>query len=178
MQTENRSNRPFIPDDGHPCEAALEFRRTAICSGLTEELSADAIAFATSIAWIGKAISRTTDMHRWLSAGVDTNTWQFVRVIASDYHLVWIAVDTALNSPGKYGMSDELDQIRKSKGFISARDEVKQALSRNPSQCVVELTRLARLLPGRIPNDMELQRRECHVVDFKFEKERREAVSS
>jgi len=152
--------------DGHPCEAALEFRRAVVRFGVADELTADAVDLATCMAWLGKAISRTEALHAWLRSGTDPNTWQAVRVLASDFSLCRIALDAASNCPPKYGMEAELKAIRESRGYARAALEVQGIADGSFTQGAIMLAKAARALPGRVPHPQELEFRLCNIVDL------------
>jgi len=141
-----------VSEDGHPCEAALEFRRAAIRFGVADEIGADALDLAVAFAWIGKAVSRTTEAWPWITAGSDPNTWLMVRAMACDTEARRIALKTALSGEASPGFEGDLAALRTSQAFYGAAHAVSRTVSRDiPAEeqtRLAELTAVAKLLPG------------------------------
>lgn len=109
-------------EDGHPCEAALEFRRHSLRT-LRKDVPANTLDLAISFAWIGKALSRTTDCTKWLRAGVDPNTWEIIRIMAIDADARRLATQTAFSGdPSSYYFTG-LPLLRESAAFQIAYEE-------------------------------------------------------
>jgi hypothetical protein len=140
-------------EDGHPCEAALEFRRAAIRSGIVREISADALDLATSFAWIGKAISRSGAVSKWKLSNIDPNTHEFIRALAFSDQLRRTAAADAVASTALSGREFELKEIRELLGFKNALATLAQLTSTRPSRGNImrlgELHSLAQRLPGK-----------------------------
>lgn len=135
-----------VSEDGHPCEAALEFRRAAIRFGAVGEVPADALDLAVSFAWIGKAVSRTVEAGAWVLAGTDPNTWQMIRAMAADPKTRRVACHAALSSPAAAFFGPELDVLRSSAAFLNAAHQV--GLVRQGAGRLAVLASIARSLPG------------------------------
>lgn len=140
-----------VSEDGHPCEAALEFRRAAVRYGVTEEVPADALDLAVSFAWIGKAVSRTAEADAWILAGADPNTWYMVRAMAVDAEVRRNAVAAAKKAAPAAGRECELKALRATVAFREACSRVGETVGTGTSASQVE--RLAQLegIAGRLP---------------------------
>ncbi len=132
-----------VSEDGHPSEAAIEFRRAAIRMNVVREISADALDLAIAYAWIGKAISRTKSAAKWQIQGIDPNTYEFILAIASDTTLRETGIYDALTSEPARGRKSEIDFIRSLCGFQNAIASLKRSISgvANPK----ELSRMGEL---------------------------------
>lgn len=153
-------------EDGHPCEAALEFRRAAIRFGVAEEIGADALDLAVSFAWIGKAVSRTAEAWSWISAGSDPNTWLMIRAMARDPEARSIALKAALSGNPAPGFESGLAAIRESRGFSGAALAVGRTLGDKAVAAerkrLAELEAVAKRLPG--PEDVRPMKLPGNVV--------------
>lgn len=142
-----------VAEDGHPCEAALEFRRDIVRHDVASEVSADALDMAISFAWLGKAVSRTTALTKWSACGVDPNTSDFIRALALSDQLRRTAAVDAVECGALTGRDVELGELRKSHGFMAAMRAVQGLLSMRPQSVDVmrlsELHSLASGLPGK-----------------------------
>lgn len=142
-----------IAEDGHPCEAALEFRRQVIRHGIIREVSADALDMAVTFAWIGKAISRSKAIARWKINDIDPNTWEFLTALSLSHQLRTLALHDAMEAEASTGRVEELKQIRKLRGFCAAVATLTLLTSPNPQAGDVlrlaELSRIAEKLPGK-----------------------------
>lgn len=140
-----------VSEDGHPCEAALEFRRAAIRFGAVDEVPADALDLAVSFAWIGKAVSRTVEAGAWVLAGTDPNTWQMIRAMAADSKTRKVACRVALSSPAAAFFGPELEALRACAAFRNAAKQAEPAVSMTAKQeegRFAVLSSIARSLPG------------------------------
>ncbi len=140
-------------EDGHPCEVALEFRRTIIRQDIARDISADALDLAISFAWIGKAISRSGALAKWLLNKIDPNCEDFIRALASSDQMRRAALSDALTASATTGRDDELRTIRELQAFKQATQALRHVTSSSPKS--VEVLRLAELqelssqLPGK-----------------------------
>src|SRR5690606_21899889 len=114
-----------VAEDGHPCEAALQFRRSVVRMGIAEDVSADALDLAIAFAWIGKAVSRTDISAEWLLSGIDPNTFVVVPLLACSSDARKAALDIATRGKPSTGMERELGRLRASSAFQSAVSTVK-----------------------------------------------------
>lgn len=141
-----------IAHDGHPCEAAIEFRRIGIRSFACNEISADALDLAIAYAWISKAVSRTHESKKWLEYDIDPNTWQGIRAIAMKKDFRAYALNVAINGQHVQSYASDLDDIRQSKGFQNACNTVSATLGPTKSAKdllrVLELTEIAHKIEG------------------------------
>lgn len=140
-------------EDGHPCEAALEFRRVAIRCGAADEVPVDALDLAVAYAWIGKVVSRTADVGSWVLAGADPNTWQMIRAMALDAEVRKAALASAKSgSPSAIFGESHLKKLRATKGFHIAFEQVSKTVAHTVHPADVEriavLSSIARALPG------------------------------
>ena len=118
-----------LAEDGHPCEAALQFRRTAIRLGVADEISGDALDLAVSFAWIGKAVSRTNVAAEWCVNGVDPNTYSVIALLGSTPALRRQALEIATGAPAMVGRERNLGRIRATSGFSAAVAAMKAVTS-------------------------------------------------
>lgn len=133
-------------EDGHPCQAALMFREVVIKSGISGEVSADALDLAIAFAWIGKAVSRTVIAAEWLVEGVDPNAWQIVPLLATDADVRSEALKAARTAAAAKGFERELARIRSMAGFASAVETVASLATLRPDlKDVLRLSELASL---------------------------------
>lgn len=133
-------------EDGHPCEAALQFRKAVVRMGAAEDVSADALDLAIAFAWIGKAVSRTNVCAEWQVAGIDPNTYIIVPVLASSAQARETALSVALKSEAVAGMEADLRRLRGSSAFLSAVSTMKALASPRPDvRNVLRLSELAEL---------------------------------
>jgi len=116
-------------EDGHPCEAALEFRRILRCWGMADELPADVVDLCVSLAWIGKAVSRTEAVYEFREMGVDPNTWQIIAGMATEETVAKRALQAAALDPADSRRSQELALIRQTEAFKNAYETVARTLS-------------------------------------------------
>lgn len=148
-----------IAEDGHPAEAALEFRRAAIRSGIVREISADALDLACSLAWIGKAISRTKAAVRWGIEGVDPNTFDFITATAGSHSLRQQSLNDALAAEALRGRREELIKLRALIGFQNAVVQMKNltgtSIAHSQLLRLAELNAIAEKLPG--PKNIRLK---------------------
>lgn len=121
-------------EDGHPCEAALEFRRAAIRCRVVDELPADVVDLATAYAWIGKAVSRTTACAAWLEAGADPNTWHGIRAMAAYPRARSLALSAAKSAEAAAGMERQLRAVRNSPGFKAACATMEAVAAGDPGE--------------------------------------------
>lgn len=140
-----------IPDgdaaeDGHPCEAALQFRRAVIRMDVANEVSADALDLAIAFAWIGKAVSRTDICAEWLVAGVDPNTFVIIPLLASSGDARVEALKVATTAKAMPGYERELSRLRAGSAFVNAVSVMKTLGRSNPGvRDVIRLSELAEL---------------------------------
>lgn len=140
-----------IPDgdaaeDGHPCEAALQFRRAIIRMDVANEISGDALDLAIAFAWIGKAISRTNVCAEWHVAGIDPNTFVIIPLLASSMEARVEALKIATTGIAMHGYQRELTRLRAGSGFISAVQIMRALGKSNPGVSdVMRLSELAEL---------------------------------
>jgi hypothetical protein len=135
-----------VSEDGHPCEAALQFRKSVVRMGIAAEVSADALDLAISFAWMGKAISRTDVCAEWHFAGIDPNTYLIVPLLASSDEARRLGMEIALRSKATVGMERELGRLRAASGFLGAVSAMKALAKTNPSiRDVLRLSELADL---------------------------------
>lgn len=135
-----------VSEDGHPCEAALQFRKAVVRMGVAEDISADALDLAISFAWIGKAISRTDIAAEWIVADIDPNTYLVVPLLSCSSDARKTALDIALRSKASLGMERELGRLRAASAFQGAVAAVKALSRANPSvRDVLRLSELADL---------------------------------
>jgi hypothetical protein len=132
-----------VSEDGHPCEAALQFRKAVVRMGVTDDISADALDLAISFAWIGKAISRTDICAEWIVANIDPNTYLIVPLLASSADARGKALEIALKSKPSLGMERELGRLRVASAFQGAVSAVKALSRQTPS--ARDLLRLSEL---------------------------------
>lgn len=148
-----QNNVDSTAEDGHPCEAALEFRRSVIRADVAREISADALDLAISFAWIGKAISRSGALSKWLLSKIDPNCEDFVRAMSSSDQMRRAALADALTASPSSGRDAELQQIRGLQGFKQAVQILGQITGSSPDSKQVarlsELHYLALQLPGK-----------------------------
>jgi len=116
-------------EDGHPCEAALEFRRLLRCWGMADEIPADVLDLCVSLAWIGKAVSRTDAVYEFREMGVDPNTWQIIAGMASEDEVARRAMSASVNASPDNRRGQELLLVRQSEAFRNAYDVVANAMS-------------------------------------------------
>lgn len=124
-------------EDGHPCEAALEFRRLSF-RYLHREVPADALDLAISLAWIGKAVSRTIEAPKWIEGGVDPNTWEMIRTLAIDADARRLALNTAINGEPVNVLAESLFRIRQSSGFKTSYEAGLKTLEPHPELPVLK----------------------------------------
>lgn len=136
-----------IAEDGHPCEAALAFRQLAVRSGAAVEVPAIALDLATQFAWVGKAVSRTTDCPAWLVRGIDPNTYQFVSALAVDEDSRRAALAQAKTASPLKGFELPLARLRASPPFVHAASVLEGICARRGSEHLVVLERIAKRLP-------------------------------
>lgn len=135
-----------VSEDGHPCEAALQFRKAVVRMGVAEDISADALDLAISFAWIGKAVSRTDICAEWIVSDIDPNSYVVVPLLASSEEARRTALEIALRSKASLGMERELGRLRAASAFQGAVTAVKALARSNPSvRDVVRLSELAEL---------------------------------
>jgi hypothetical protein len=133
-----------VSEDGHPCEAALQFRKAVVRSGIADEVSADALDLAISFAWIGKAVSRTDVAAEWIVAGIDPNTYLIVPLLSCSGSARSSAIEIATKSKATVGMERELSSLRSSKAFQAAVSALKDLHKSNPAvRDVIRLSELA-----------------------------------
>lgn len=148
----NIDNLDEVAEDGHPSEAALEFRKQAIRLGIVKEISADAVDLAISWAWLGKAISRTKAATKWGVEGVDANTFEFVVALGKSHALRQTAINDATSAEAMPGRREELLKIRKLAGFLNAVNQSQKVTTVSTRQVDVmrlsELTYIAGQMPG------------------------------
>jgi hypothetical protein len=151
-------------EDGHPAEAALEMRRILVVSGNAEEVPADVLDLAVSIAWLGKAMSRTRRMADLLVEGVDPNTWQVIGYAArSDEALAEFIEEARMERPAK-GQAMSLADIRSSIAFRASCDAVSESIGKaGTDRARARLRTLRELLA--IPTAGEVPAR-ADVIDF------------
>jgi hypothetical protein len=153
-----QNNVDSTAEDGHPCEAALEFRRSVIRADVAREISADALDLAISFAWIGKAISRSGALSKWLLSKIDPNCEDFVRALSSSDQIRRTALADALTAAPTHGREAELQQIRGLQGFKQAVQILGQITGASPDSKQVlrlsELHLLALNLPGKQPKQI------------------------
>src|SRR5690606_31783728 len=140
-----------LSEDGHPCEAALEFRRLAIRNGIVGDLSINSLDLAISFAWAGKAISRTRKLDSWMQAGVDPNSLDIIRAMSLDAEVRRDALKDARNAQAVNTFASSLHTLRKSTAFQRAMTSVGSTLSSTRSDTIsmlVELAYVAKRLPG------------------------------
>ena len=138
-----------VSEDGHPCEAALQFRKFVIRMGMAEDVSADALDLTIAFAWVGKAVSRTDICPEWLIAGIDPNTHLIVPLLACSGDARSKALGIALRSKPSFGMERELGRLRGSRAFQCAVATMNALASSKPSaKDVVRLSELADLSSG------------------------------
>jgi hypothetical protein len=142
-----------LTEDGHPCEAALEFRRIAVTKQIVEDISINSLDLAISFAWTGKAISRSNKLAAWQQIGVDANTWEMIRAMAIDTEIRRFALHDALHASSATSYSTTLDLIRRSSAFNRAMTSVQSTLSVTSNQEDVlfwmgELAHIAKQIPG------------------------------
>jgi len=116
-------------EDGHPCEAALEFRRLLRCWGMADEIPADVLDLCVSLAWIGKAVSRTEAVYQFREMGVDPNTWQIIAGMASEDEVARRAMAASLDAPPDSRRGQDLALVRQSEAFRSAYGAVASAMA-------------------------------------------------
>ncbi len=140
-----------VAEDGHPSEAALEFRKQAIRLGIVKEVSADAVDLAVSWAWLGKAISRTKASVRWGLEGIDANTFEFIVALGKSHALRATAIADATGAEALSGRREELLKIRKLGGFLNAVNQCQKAAGTSIRQ--IDVLRLSELsfVAGRMP---------------------------
>jgi hypothetical protein len=147
-----QNNIDSTAEDGHPCEAALEFRRSVIRADIAREISADALDLAISFAWIGKAISRSSALSKWLLSKIDPNCEDFVRAMSSSDQMRRAALADALTASPTVGREAELQQIRGLQGFKQAIQMLDLITGASPDSRQIsrlaELHSLALKLPG------------------------------
>ncbi len=135
-----------VSEDGHPCEAALQFRRAVVRMGVAEDISADALDLAISFAWIGKAISRTDMAAEWIISDIDPNTYLVVPLLSCSSDARRVALEIALRSKASFGLERELGKLRSASAFQGAVAAVKALSKPNPSvRDVLRLSELADL---------------------------------
>ncbi|NTF17474.1 hypothetical protein G6L37_03505 [Agrobacterium rubi] len=135
-----------VAEDGHPCEAALQFRRSIVRMGVAEDVSADALDLAITFAWIGKAVSRTSVSAEWQIAGIDPNTYLIVPLLACSGDARRKSLEIAVRAQASAGMVRELGQLRASSAFQSAVATMRALMRSNPSaRDVLRLSELAGL---------------------------------
>jgi hypothetical protein len=148
----NRDILDEVAEDGHPSEAALEFRKQAIRLGVVKEISADAVDLAISWAWLGKAISRTKASVRWGLEGIDANTFEFIVALGKCHTLRGTAITDATSAEALSGRREELIKIRKLAGFLNAVNQAQRASGTSIRQVDVlrlsELAHIAAQMPG------------------------------
>jgi len=142
-----------LAEDGHPCEAALEFRRLAITKQIADDLSVNGLDLAISFAWAGKAISRSKKLDAWQQTGVDPNTWEIVRAMSLDVEIRRYALNDALYAAPEDAFASALDHLRKASAFQRAMSSIQATISVSSSQSDVlfwmgELARIAKQIPG------------------------------
>lgn len=147
------SSRSYLDaaEDGHPCEAALELRRVLRVREIADDVPADVLDLCISIAWIGKAISRTEKVGDFLSSGVDPNTWQIIAAVGRDRSLAARVLETAMNAKAGTGMAPELAAIRRSEAFKTASDAVRRIVGE--ATCAAHGRRWLRL--GNLCRDLD-----------------------
>lgn len=165
-----------VSEDGHPCEAALEFRRAAIRYGVIDEIPADVLDLAVAYAWIGKAVSRTAEAAAWQRQGIDPNTWQMVRAMASGKGTLAAAHAAATREAAAPGFQRELAILRASVAFSSACGQVEMSLFGDRRASVAfrtsELSRIAAGLPGAEPTSLHASDKVVRIEDFRKSKGR------
>lgn len=148
----NRDILDEVAEDGHPSEAALEFRKQAIRLDIVKEVSADAVDLAISWAWLGKAISRTKASVRWGLEGIDANTFEFIVALGKSHALRATAIADATSAEALSGRREELLKIRKLGGFLNAVNQCQKAAGVSIRQIDVmrlsELSYIAGQMPG------------------------------
>jgi hypothetical protein len=147
----NKNILDEVAEDGHPSEAALEFRKQAIRLGIVKEVSADAVDLAISWAWLGKAISRTKASVRWGLEGIDANTFEFIVALGKCHSLRRTALMDATSAEAMSGRREELLKIRKLAGFLNAVNQAQKVATVSIRQ--VDVLRLSELayITGRMP---------------------------
>lgn len=160
-----------VSEDGHPCEAALEFRRAAIRYGVAGEVSADVLDLAIAYAWMGKAVSRTVEAPAWLRQGVDPNTWQMVQAMALGQGTLAAAHIAATRAPAAAGFERELVSLRASVAFTSAVAQVEMSLFGDRRTSVAArtagLAKIAAGLPGAEPVSLHDADKVVRIEDFR-----------
>lgn len=135
-----------VSEDGHPCEAALQFRKSVVRMKIAEDVSADALDLAIAFAWIGKAVSRTDICAEWQIAGIDPNTYLIIPLLACSSDARSKALEIALKYKASIGMDRELVRLRASSAFLCAVATVRALSKNNPSvRDVLRLSELADL---------------------------------
>lgn len=147
----NRDILDEVAEDGHPSEAALEFRKQAIRLSIVKEVSADAVDLAISWAWLGKAISRTKASVRWGLEGIDANTFEFIVALGKSHALRAAAIADATGAEALSGRREELFKIRKLAGFLNAVNQCQRAAGASTRQ--IDVLRLSELnfIAGQMP---------------------------
>lgn len=142
-----------LAEDGHPCEAALEFRRAAIRNNIVEEISLNGMDLAVAFAWLGKAISRTIKLDAWKQTSVDPNTWEMVWAMALDVEVRRQAIEDALFAEAQANFTRDLEYLRRSSAFQSAAEKAQATLSVSTSHNDIlfwmgELQHIAQIIKG------------------------------
>lgn len=147
-----------ISEDGHPCEAALEFRRVAIIHGIASDINAHALDLSISFAWAGKAISRSKKIDAWLQIGIDPNTWDIIRALALDSELRRQAIIDAKEAKPIACFTEALRYLRHSTAFQRAINTIESTTTSSDNirddvlSSLSELSHIAKKIPGPHPN--------------------------
>lgn len=175
-----------IPDgdaaeDGHPCEAALQFRRAVIRMDVANEISSDALDLAIAFAWIGKAVSRSDVCAEWHVAGIDPNTYVIIPLLSSSGEARAEALRVATVGAPMTGYERDLARLRAGRGFIAAVQVMKDIARSTPSVMdVMRLSELAELSLGFPEHQRSLPKvaGSGNVVMFDQIRKRRQAASN
>jgi len=171
----NRPGSGDPSDGGHPCEAALEFRRVLRLWGYAMDLPADILDLCISIAWIGKAISRTEAMQDFREMGIDPHTWKMIPGMVARDEIAALALNASMHAPPELGRESDLAMVRQSEAFRIAHDAISRAVSpaHRTSAAAWRWARLREMSHGVI--EVRPPRLPPQVVDLEIIRRRRAA---
>lgn len=82
-----------ISEDGHPMQAAMEFRRWLIIHGISDEIPADILDLCYHFSWLGKAVRQVLHARGIHEVGLDFNSFHAIRFFASSLCLSRLGYD-------------------------------------------------------------------------------------
>lgn len=153
----------LIIEDGHPIETALEFRRIAIRLKWIEDIDFDILELCEDIAWIGKAISRTMIIQKYLQQNIDPNTWQIITICGKDQNWLKKAYYDSINEKPEKNREIELHKIRSSISFENAINNIKKIIEEKEKKHITRYNNLEKII-----KDSSWKKHDDNIIDIRL----------